>query len=532
MMIRIEKEMRRRRLGHAFFALVTLALFAWNVERFYFISDDGYICFRYAENAASGLGLVYNAGERVEGYTQFLWVLALAAGTRLGLDPELVGSSLGIASGLGLLAAMLLLGRRLGIGPWWWPWVVPLALASNRTFGMWCTSGLGTQFFACLVVLSSLAFQRERRSASLRPIASSLLFALTTLARPEGGLFFCVAAAIYAWDLFRARTRTLRSALWWTIPYVLIVLAHVLWRWRYYGDWLPNTFYAKVSGFWWEQSSLYLQAFAREHKLLYLAPLAFFFFVRHTAGPVMTLFGLQIIAYTGYLIYIGGDFFEFRFMTPVLPQLYWVLAELARRAATVAMSGFSSTAMVHVTHGFTAAVVATSAFLPSTQELPMRDHVASWNKLASYARTRAWEGQVLRQLIDQGYLDPKTRIAVRGAGALPYFSRLPTLDLHGLTDTRIARTPIKRRGIISHEKWATPEYLEEKQVVMIDIHNQLVFDAISPRDNGSVAEPHVERRFYTGPSRIVRAQGSYLVFGTTLTDQEFRQHFARFEIIR
>ena len=43
-----------------------------------FVQDDAYISFRYARNLADGLGLVWNAGERVEGYTNFLWTLMLA----------------------------------------------------------------------------------------------------------------------------------------------------------------------------------------------------------------------------------------------------------------------------------------------------------------------------------------------------------------------------------------------------------------------------------------------------------------------
>src|SRR5688500_13130256 len=36
------------------------------------ICDDAYISYRYAHNLLAGLGLVFNAGERVEGYTNFL----------------------------------------------------------------------------------------------------------------------------------------------------------------------------------------------------------------------------------------------------------------------------------------------------------------------------------------------------------------------------------------------------------------------------------------------------------------------------
>ena len=49
--------------------------------------DDAYISFRYARNFARGWGLVYNAGERIEGYTNFLWTVLIGIAIRLGLEP-------------------------------------------------------------------------------------------------------------------------------------------------------------------------------------------------------------------------------------------------------------------------------------------------------------------------------------------------------------------------------------------------------------------------------------------------------------
>ena len=45
----------------------------------WFLCDDAFISFRYARNLLEGHGLVFNPGERVEGYTNLLWVLELAA---------------------------------------------------------------------------------------------------------------------------------------------------------------------------------------------------------------------------------------------------------------------------------------------------------------------------------------------------------------------------------------------------------------------------------------------------------------------
>ena len=53
------------------------------------LSDDAFISFRYARNLHDGLGLVFNAGEYVEGYTNLLWTLAMAAVLHLGRRREL-----------------------------------------------------------------------------------------------------------------------------------------------------------------------------------------------------------------------------------------------------------------------------------------------------------------------------------------------------------------------------------------------------------------------------------------------------------
>ena len=49
-------------------------------------TDDAFISFRYAENLSEGKGLVFNEGERVEGYSNFLWTLWIAAGLSLGFE--------------------------------------------------------------------------------------------------------------------------------------------------------------------------------------------------------------------------------------------------------------------------------------------------------------------------------------------------------------------------------------------------------------------------------------------------------------
>ena len=54
-----------------------LAVYAFLCHQLNFTQDDAYISYRYVANFLNGDGLVYNIGERVEGYTNFGWVIYL-----------------------------------------------------------------------------------------------------------------------------------------------------------------------------------------------------------------------------------------------------------------------------------------------------------------------------------------------------------------------------------------------------------------------------------------------------------------------
>jgi len=88
---RATRPVRRGRWAPPWFAILTGVAVLWGVAaawRRAWLSDDAYISFRYAENLVNGLGLVFNRGERVEGYSNFLWTIWTAAGMKLGVGPE------------------------------------------------------------------------------------------------------------------------------------------------------------------------------------------------------------------------------------------------------------------------------------------------------------------------------------------------------------------------------------------------------------------------------------------------------------
>jgi hypothetical protein len=317
--------------------LVLLLLHAWVYG---FVTDDAFISFRYARNLASGHGLVFNPGfERVEGYTNFLWVVILAGLARVGARPEVTAHVLSIAATVGLwavVAAYAFRTRPAG-GAGWLALVPTLLLAATRSIAVWSTSGLETRLFELLVVAGTLRLltETERRleGGSPRPVAA-LLLALATLTRPDGLL---IAAAVFgvagATLLVRGRLR-LRDAIPSAAVFLLLVGGHLLFRVSYYGAWVPNTYAAKVGGrTWWSMGGRYLTAFVLEYAAWLWLPLLAAAIAGHARRRTLfvpALFAAAVIPHALYIVSIGGDHFEYRPFDLYFPFAFLLLYDGSR----------------------------------------------------------------------------------------------------------------------------------------------------------------------------------------------------------
>jgi hypothetical protein len=94
--------------------------------------DDAYISVRYAYNLNAGLGLVYNPGEPVEGYSNLLWTLLLTVPLRLGLAVDTFAIVAGMVFGILAIWDAWRICRHIGIGVWWsYAAIVPLVLNAD-----------------------------------------------------------------------------------------------------------------------------------------------------------------------------------------------------------------------------------------------------------------------------------------------------------------------------------------------------------------------------------------------------------------
>jgi len=400
-----------------------------------FVVDDAFISFRYARNLAEGHGLVFNPGERVEGYSNFLWVLIISLCIKLGADPLASAKLLGVGLSAGTLAVVWRLSSVLGGagGPAGrvWDLVAPLLLACNASFALWTVGGMETPLFAFLLALGSFLYLRRREREVA--VAWLLPFFLAALTRPEGAMYLLATIAHRAVDnYFRLGGKPFKAR---ELAAVAATLAmgglYGLWRLAYYGDLTPNTFYAKPGGtayhFFAGMAYAYDFLAAYGH-LTFLALPVVTLFSRVWAWPWVSHVALQMLAAFVFVLYAGPDWMpEYRFLAPIAP-LALVLAQEGLRDCFHALKGRWNGEKAGIITG----VAITLLLLSYGPRM-----AASRESARSFAREHAYARGVAGWLRARA-VGPAT-MSVCDAGAYPFFTGFYTIDSAGLMDAHIAR---------------------------------------------------------------------------------------------
>lgn len=293
--------------------VITAALYLYESWPLRYLMDDAYISMRYAEHWAHGQGLVFNTGEYVEGYTNFLWTALIAAGLRLGADGVMLVHYLSVLSGLFLLGACWRLAFVLAPGHRTLAALAPLLLLSSNSFADAYTSGLETTLYAALVALA-VGFSLQRRLTWVWLCSS-----LATLTRPDGAIVAFLLFGMPALCSLQARQwGTFRRYTFWSLAYATFLLVITAIRWRYYHDLLPNTFYAKIGGIPLKVGLEYLYN-NTANSLILLIPGACLYMLRAETNKSLILL---TVTYFIYVIEVGGDILGHgRFLLCIEPML-------------------------------------------------------------------------------------------------------------------------------------------------------------------------------------------------------------------
>lgn len=503
-------------LIHYLLIPVALAMFIVNVVMLNCVTDDAYISFRYLDNLLAGQGLVFNVGERVEGYTNLLWILLIAPWRAMGLSPEIVALTLSLLAASMLFVGVYILSTRLarhaaaGIA-------AVLLVATFPPLAHYVTAGLETILFAALVVL---AFARI--SVTTKPdLWVAILLGAAVLTRPEGMMVGFIVYCIYGLlkrSAISDREVWASAALFLAFPITL-----TCWRFWYYGDPLPNTYYAKATGTGLEMVSngwSYLSHFVAGNFGWLLLPFAILVFLPPVLGKVqdkrlVSAIGLVLSVHFLYVIKVGGDYLPMgRFILHVSPLLICL--------AVLGM-WFAGRARVSVVLALACgiAIAQNAAFYQSADYRSVEESRfldTEWKSLATW--------------LSSNY-PPSTIIAVNAAGAVPYLTGFKTIDMLGLNDKHIARGKTSFRAITGgsgptpgHFKY-DGEYVCKLQpdVVIMSSGRSLV--ASSPREAEIVAALNTfdsDRDFLKAcgdhyQPRVLRLEnGRYRVLYTKRTD--------------
>lgn len=324
--------LQHRSLSVALGLVVLLsALFAfWN--SMHFVHDDVMISLRYARNFVTHGELVWNMGERVEGYTNFLHVLLTSVPIALGVDPIMAAQGINLL-GFALMVAMVWrVLRFLDVsGP---ACVLGLSAVCAMPPIAWVWGGLESPLVAGLV--ATALYLTIRAAHATRgfgyALAASVVFGLGYLTRPDvvvlnlaAGLALLIAAKgpFYRrfWGFFLIG-----------VPSIAIVLAHGAFRWSYYGELLPMTYYAKVgvsddirliSGLRYLFHSLMDYPVPAIAGILGLGVMA----LRRRIDPEIAVPLLMLALATGYIAWSGGDHMPYaRILVPLFPAAALALA--------------------------------------------------------------------------------------------------------------------------------------------------------------------------------------------------------------
>ena len=441
--------------------------FVINGERYFNLFDDAMVSMRYAWNLAHGNGAVWNPGERVEGYTNPLWMLYMAFWhlfpipvSQISLPIQISGA---VFLGLNIIFVYKII-RHLSSDLF----ALLSALLMVAFYGPLDIWGLlGMEVSVLALILSMAAWIIITRDLSCWTPWLYLLLGVSTLIRIDMTVPFVLMLA-FLWLTQPAQRK--RHLIWGLGALALFVGGQTLVRFLYYGDILPNTYYLKMVGLSqniriargiWVLFELAWQM----NWVVFLLPLTVFLFKR---DKNLALLALIFAGQVAYSTYVGGDAWEHRgganrFISTAIPlwfALFGIALSYLRQAVQqkLQLSKNYSIASLHLVMGLLL------VFSLWNANFVLADYrsIDRWllNRKPIYIESH--EKYVQTALILQKITLPGAKIAVTAAGTEPYY--LPdryAIDILGKADLVIAhqtiKSPVSLAGIADirpgHMKW-------------------------------------------------------------------------------
>lgn len=449
------------------------------------IQDDAFITFRYVKNIIEGNGLVFNPGERVEGYTNFLWTMILTIPAYLKIDIIDVSQFLSVFFGVLILLVTYLITKQtiekmkppenspVRNAYFQLLYFLPvLMLIFTGAYNYWAVSGMETTMFIFFNIAAVLFYLKNNGSKSNKLLVPIFL-AMSALTRPEGYLFFGLICIHKTISLIYANRKTAPYLLYriifsrnniLAVSFFLVpVILHTGFRLYYYGNIFPNTFYAKANFSYasFVDGIAYLKIMCKDY-LLYGAflVLPLISFKEKEIHFELSIMYLLISVYSIYVIIIGGDVLPLhRFWLPILPFIYILWTVTVIKIVFYLHEGKIGM-RIPLTIFIILITPCISAYNYFNNNEKVLDYTSRENNLVEQFQNKA---EIINKL--ETAKNRRLVIAVSTIGALSYYTDAIIIDMLGLTDEYIAHHPetiaeISNDPEISwKEKRYNPEYV-------------------------------------------------------------------------
>lgn len=489
-------------------------------QRYFSLFDDAMISMRYARNLAHGYGLVWNpGGARVEGYTNPLWVLYMALIHLLPISESKTSLLVQITAAI-CLTANLFFVRKIALAVT--DRSQPVALAAvlltsaYLPINNWSLQGMEVSVLVLVMSVCLWLALKCLADGRFRP-SFYILLGISTLVRPDmavpfgGFLLFLV--------LFDPPNRR-RHLIWGTSILLGFWAAQTLFRWWYFGDTLPNTYYLKLTGYPSAlrifHGAVVLAQFAWNANLL-LFILPFMLLLRRDRRILLLLWAL--ILQMVYSVYVGGDAWEYwggsnRYICIAMSGFFVLLAYALFEASQLIVGTIMGQLRTgHVATkaqwrlGIFSLLIAFS--LVSVNSIYGLDALAEAFLLTPPLHSGPGgenQGEVEQSLMLRKITTSNATLAVVRAGTIPYFSERPSVDLLGKNDRYIAHEPM-RRSLFGWHRFIEFRPGHMKYDYGYSIGQQEPDVVVQLWDHAEEAQPYL-RKYYNG----IKLQGQCVYF--------------------
>ena len=283
------------------------------------IMDDAYISFRYAKNFLHGHGLRWNISERVQAYTNPLYLFATIP--LFAITQDIYLSSIILSVSLTMLAALWILYPTGKKNLWIFAFSIVL-LTTSKAFIDFSTSGLENSFTYLLLALFYREFLTKEQAWEGKTFLKLCFIASLALINRMDSILLMLPALGYCFFV-KFKPKKILYGFIGFVPFIVWEAFSLI----YYGFFIPNTAYAKlniatetirmIKDGW--RYILVTNKFGDNITLVAIFAsivLGVIFMKRAQRKYLIT--ASSIVLYLLYIIKVGGDFMVGRFLAAPL----------------------------------------------------------------------------------------------------------------------------------------------------------------------------------------------------------------------